>query len=306
MKVIVIGNEAETQEHLSFWETKEDVIVERTIVMDEKKIDLLPNPFALEDHVDLIDICVSTELKPIILKKLRGSIPIVVASPIAPIIHKIKDVLAFIKEQQMQVFITTPLMASPEFSQAHAIIANQQLGKSGVNRISLKSDHKDRMLEQGMNLLDWIYRTFGDFQTIYAKQIDKKTDTKNLEYKIIHIRHVDGSFTHLEMAQGFGKEELNLEFAGAKGMLSNKSGETIPITMNLAEEGRVSINPTGKSLATRQLESLYQKLFNKQETLDRSIEMEHVLYFADAIEKSLQQQMPVTKGDDNLVEDRNY
>ncbi|SFL69129.1 Predicted dehydrogenase [Gracilibacillus orientalis] len=289
MKVTLIGNESELSKHLSFWESIPAVQVEQSIVVNEDNLDSLPS-FSYQS--ELIDVCASTEWKPFILKRLGRKIPIIVESPIASSIRETKHLLNFIKEEQMMIRIVNPLMTSPEWMNLNQRFTTHQLGNSGVNRISSKSEvvpGDDRFLEQELHVIDWIYRTFGDFNTIFAKKVDSR-------YMTVHIRHKDNSFTHLELARGFGKEELNIELAGSKGMLTHKSNETNPISIAKIDMSKRKVNPIGTSLIQRQLEDVHHILTKDHHSFNNITEVTETIDFIEAIESSFNQAIPVTKG----------
>ncbi len=292
MKVTLIGNESELNKHLSCWESIPEVRVEQSIVINEDNPDSLPSFSSSHEQSELVDVCVSTELKPVILKRLGRDTPITLVSPLASSINETKQLINFMKEEQMMVRIINPMLHSPELVNLNLKFTTQQLGNSGVHRISFKSEtlpSNGRFLEQEVHLIGWIYHTLGDFKAIFAKQIDNR-------YMTIHIRHEDSSFTQLELARGFGKEELNIELAGSEGMLTHKSNETNPICVVKTDKSKQEIHPIGTPLIQRQLEDVYDVLTKDRHSFNNITEVTRAIDFREAIEASLNRSIPVTKG----------
>ncbi|MGN8646030.1 hypothetical protein ACTNEO_06345 [Gracilibacillus sp. HCP3S3_G5_1] len=290
-KVTLIGNEAEVNKHLPFWESIPEVQVEQAIISNDN-LDSLPAFRSSHDQSELFDVCVSAELKPSILKRLRMDVPIILVSPIASSLMETKDLLNYLKREQMLVRIVNPMMTSPELMNLHQTFSGDQLGHSGVNRISFQSERlpsNGRFLQQEFELIGWIYQTFGDFKTIFAKEINNR-------FISIHIRHEDNSFTHLEFARGFGKEELNIEMTGSEGMLTYKSSEANPISIVKTNQSTRKVHPIGIPLIQRQLEDGYEVLTKNRDSFNNITEIMKAIEWVEAIESSLNQAAPVTKG----------
>lgn len=288
MIVVLIGQEQNMAQHITFWLSRPGVDLKTYLLESEDSLAGLADFMAALPKVDVVDTCVPDQYKLSLLEQLTDHQPIIMSLPLAASLEEEQQVLHLIEEKALPVIVANPLLAKPEMASLCQSMQNKQLGKTGVNRLSLQTDDIDYSYSLERQLIDWLVQSFGDYQSIYAKQIRDR-------YKVVQIRHADQSFTQVELAYQFGKEALKVEMTGDAGMLSYDSAQSAPIQLTGRNITSRSLQTSGKTLVYRMYDPIYQALQQRKISCDYTTTVLSY-HCMKAIDQAYQQSEPVVKG----------
>ena len=205
------------------------------------------------DAVDLVDICVPTDLHPqFALAAAQAGRSTICEKPLSLTVEEGIQVIEAFDRSNALFIVGHQLRFSPEYAAAREAIMAGKIGDPAVLRFSRLSFAPRRpagswfadpnksggilfdLMIHDLDLARWIA---GDVVTVYAR-----CSPGGPGHAIAILKHASGAISHLEASWSEPAPvfRTSFEIAGSKGMISYSSADTVPLSARLHVQGEAA------------------------------------------------------------------
>jgi len=197
--------------------------------------------------VDVVDICTPTHLHyGMVMEAAAARKDVVCEKPLARTVEQAQEMVIACQEAGTQLLVAHVLRFFPEYALAQASVADGQIGKPGIVRLSRGSYRPKKpvgnwFLDEGksggilMDLMihDYDYARWiaGDVESVYAKRISASHPDAPVDYGLAILKHKSGTLSHIAGAWAYPPPAFrtHIEIAGDAGLIEFDSDTTAPI-----------------------------------------------------------------------------
>jgi myo-inositol 2-dehydrogenase/D-chiro-inositol 1-dehydrogenase len=207
---------------------------------------------ALLDDVDIIDLCVPTDLHHrMALQAAQAGKHIVCEKPIALTEADGRAMIEVCRVAGVRLFVAMVLRFVPQYEAARQVVAAGQIGKPCVIRLSRAAYQPRKETDNwfvdenrsGGMILDLLIHDYdyarwlaGDVVRVFAKSVrDVRPDAPG-DYALVTLRFADGAIAHIEGGWAYppGHFRTSIDLAGTDGVLEWTSDTADPLHTYLA------------------------------------------------------------------------
>ena len=241
-------------------------------------------PSLLED-VDIVDICTPTHLHAsMILQAAAAGKQIICEKPLTRTYAEGQKAILACLKAGVRLLVAHVVRFFPEYALAQQTIAQGQIGKPGVIRLSRGSfrpkkpvgnwfldESKSGGILMDLMIHDYDYARWiaGEVESVYARKVSDGHPEASVDYGLVILKHIGGALSHVAGAWAYPPPTFrtHIEIAGDAGLIEFDSDEMSPIrnlilrhnTGDAPDVGLPS-SPTSESPYTTQIKEFYQAL----------------------------------------------
>jgi len=209
---------------------------------------------ALLDAVDVIDLCVPTDLhRDMTIKAARAGKHVLCEKPIALTLEDGRAMIDACEKANVRLFIGQVLRFVPQYASAQVVVASGQIGAPAVIRLT-RAAYQPRKAQDnwfidearsGGMILDLMIHDFdyarwiaGDVKRVFAKSARTLHPDAPGDYALATLRFDSGAIAHIEGGWAYppGFFRTSIDIAGTDGLLEWSSDNSEPIRTHLASQ----------------------------------------------------------------------
>ena len=240
---------------------------------------------ALLNDVDVVDICTPTHLhaQMILLAAAAGK-HIICEKPMTRNYAEGQQAIQACQKAGVRLFVAHVVRYFPEYALAQQAVAQGQIGKPGVIRLSRGSFRPKKPVgnwfldetKSGGILMDLMIHDYdyarwiaGEVESVFAKKVSTGHPDASVDYGMVILKHTGGALSHIAGAWAYPPPTFrtHIEIAGDAGLIEFDSDETAPIRNLISRKSQddapdvgLPSSPTGESPYTTQIKEFYRAL----------------------------------------------
>jgi predicted dehydrogenase len=239
--------------------------------------------------VDVVDICTPTHLHlEMTLQAAAAGKHVVCEKPLARSSAQALEMIAVCRKAGVKLLVAHVVRFFGQYALAKASVANGDIGKPGVIRLSRGSfrpkkpdgnwfldESKSGGILMDLMIHDYDYARWiaGDVESVFAKRVLNEHPEAPVDYGLVILKHRSGALSHIAGAWAYPPPTFrtHLEIAGDGGLIEFDSADTAPILNLLAKTNSDSpdvglpSSPVSESPYTTQLKEFYAVLLGEKE-----------------------------------------
>jgi myo-inositol 2-dehydrogenase / D-chiro-inositol 1-dehydrogenase len=240
---------------------------------------------ALLDDVDVIDICTPTHLHAqMILQAAAARKHIICEKPLTRSFVEGQQAIHACQKARVRLLVAHVVRYFPEYALAQQAVAQGQIGKPGIVRLSRGSFRPKKPVgnwfldetKSGGILMDLMIHDYdyarwiaGEVETVFAKKVSIGRPDASVDYGMAILKHFDGALSHIAGAWAYPPPTFrtHIEIAGDAGLIEFDSDDTSPIrnlimrtSQGDAPDVGLPSSPTSESPYTTQIKEFYHAL----------------------------------------------
>lgn len=293
MKVGIAGVGFMGSTHAAGWAETEaelvgfaaETVQEAEEIAAQYNVQIFPDYPTLLSNVDIVDICTPTHLHyEMVMQAAEAGKHIVCEKPLALTTDQAREAVSYCREKGVRLFVAHVVRFFPETALARDVVAQGQIGKPGVIRLTRGSYRPKKpvgnwFLDEGksggilMDLMihDYDYARWiaGEVESVYAKKISTAHPDAPVDYGLVIMKHRGGTLTHVAGAWAYPPPTFrtHIEIAGDGGLLEFDSDNTAPVReLKIQPEGEDAPDVAGVTITlsenpyTLQIQEFYKAI----------------------------------------------
>lgn len=293
MKVGVIGTGFMGTTHAAAWAKTDaeiagfaaDTVENAQALAEEYNTGVYGDLSAMLPDVDVVDVCTPTHLHhEMVLQAASAGKDIICEKPLARTTGQAQEMVRACREAGVRLLVAHVVRFFPEYAQAQQAVANGDIGRPGVVRLTRGSyrpkkpvgnwfldESKSGGILMDLMIHDYDYARWiaGDVESVIAKKVTQGHPDAAVDYGLAILRHRGGALSHVAGAWAYPPPTFRtgLEIAGDAGLIHFDSEATAPIhnLLRAEEDGdapdvALPSSPTSESPYTTQIREFYQVL----------------------------------------------
>jgi predicted dehydrogenase len=293
MRVGIVGVGFMGSTHAAGWaETGADLVGCVAETVDEARplaeqcgIKIYRDLAALLKDVDVVDICTPTHLHAqMILQAAAARKHIVCEKPMTRSFVEGQQAIQACQKAGVRLLVAHVVRFFPEYALAHQSVAQGQIGKPGVIRLSRGSFRPKKPVgnwfldeaKSGGILMDLMIHDYdfarwiaGEVESVFAKKVSTGFPDASVDYGMVILKHNSGALSHIAGAWAYPPPTFrtHIEIAGEAGLIEFDSDETAPIRNLISRKSQADApdvglpsSPTSESPYTTQIKEFYRAL----------------------------------------------
>lgn len=295
MKIGIAGTGFMGMTHAAAWDETEAQIVgvvaettqEAEPLADQYGAKVYPDFESMLPDVDVVDICTPTHLHYQMVRQAAAhGKQIICEKPLARTVEQARQMVITCREAGVQLLVAHVVRFFPEYALAKASVADGQIGRPGVVRLSRgsyrpKKPARNWFLDESksggilMDLMihDYDYARWiaGEVESVFAKKVSTDHPDAPIDYGLAILKHEGGALSHIAGAWAYPPPTFrtHIEIAGDAGLIEFDSDATAPIKNLLLGTGQgdapdvgLPASPVSESPYTTQIKEFYRTLLN--------------------------------------------
>ncbi|EHY88272.1 Gfo/Idh/MocA family protein [Saccharomonospora azurea] len=265
----------------------------------------------LLDRVDLVDICVPTDLHhEITVRAARAGCAVVCEKPLARTPALAADMIAVCREAGVPLLPAHVVRFFPEYAAAKATVDAGEIGEPAVIRLTRATFRPakpaadwyfDEARSGGLHFdlmvhdLDYARWIAGDVVTVHARSVRSSRPDLDTDHVVAILRHVSGALSHVEASWAHPPPTFRTraEIAGTHGLLDVDSDRSAPVRPTLragTREGDMPLpsSPVAESPYTAQLRHFLDVLRGEAKPIVTAEDALAAVRIAAAVGRSLE------------------
>jgi len=252
---------------------------------EQYQLKIYPDVAALLPAVDVVDICTPTHLHAQMIEQaaLSGK-QIVCEKPLTRTYKEGQQAIRVCQQSGVRLLAAHVVRFFPEYALAQQSVAQGQVGRPGVIRLSRGSFRPKKPVgnwfldetKSGGILMDLMIHDYdyarwiaGEVESVYARKISTGHPQASVDYGLVILKHTSGALSHVAGAWAYPPPTFrtHIEIAGDGGLIEFDSDETAPIRslIQRADQGDapdvgLPSSPTSESPYTMQIKEFYRSL----------------------------------------------
>jgi predicted dehydrogenase len=240
---------------------------------------------AMLPDVDVVDICTPTHLHhEMVLQAAALGKDIVCEKPLARTVEQAREMVVACRKAGVRLLVAHVVRFFPEYALARAAVAEGQIGRPGVLRLTRGSfrpkkptgnwfldEAKSGGILMDLMIHDYDYARWvaGDVESVYARKVTTNHPDAPVDYGLAILRHKSGALSHIAGAWAYPPPTFRtqIEISGEKGLIEFSSEGTAPIQNLLLKTGQgdspdvgLPASPVSESPYTTQIKEFYAAL----------------------------------------------
>jgi len=218
----------------------------------EHGVKVYPSYDALLADVDIVDLCVPTDLhRAMTIQAAEAGKHIICEKPIALTVEDGRAMIDACDKVGVRLFIAQVLRFVPQYSTAQAVVASGQIGDPAVIRLTRAAYQPRKAVDNwftdenrsGGMILDLMIHDYdyarwlaGDVKRVFAKSARAIRPDAPGDYALVTLRFVGGAIAHIEGGWAYppGFFRTSIDIAGTGGLLEWSSDTSEPMHTHLA------------------------------------------------------------------------
>lgn len=219
----------------------------------------------LLDRVDLVDICVPTDLHhEITIRAARAGRAVVCEKPLARTPALAADMIATCREAGVPLLPAHVVRFFPEYAAAKAAVDAGEIGEPAVIRLTRATFRPrkpagnwyfDEARSGGLHFdlmvhdLDYARWVAGDVVSVHARSVRAARPDVDTDHVLVILRHSSGALSHVEASWAHPPPTFRtrVEIAGTHGLLDFDSDRSAPVRPTLRAGARAGEMPLPSS-----------------------------------------------------------
>lgn len=293
MRVGIVGVGFMGSTHAAGWaETGAELVGCLAETVDEARplaeqcgLKIYRNLASLLEDVDVVDICTPTHLHAqMILQTAAARKDIVCEKPLTRTYAEGQQAILACQRAGVRLLVAHVVRFFPEYALAQQSVAQGQIGKPGVVRLSRGSFRPKKPVgnwfldeaKSGGILMDLMIHDYdyarwisGEVESVYAKKVSTGHPDASVDYGLVILKHASGALSHVAGAWAYPPPTFrtHIEIAGDAGLIEFDSDETAPIRNLILRTNQGGVpdiglpsSPTSESPYTTQIKEFYRAL----------------------------------------------
>ncbi|MCI0521410.1 MAG: Gfo/Idh/MocA family oxidoreductase [Chloroflexi bacterium] len=247
-------------------------------------VQIYPDLAAMLAEVDVVDLCTPTHLHhAMALQAAAAGKHIVCEKPLARTAAQAREMVAACRTAGVRLLVAHVVRFFPEYALAQAAIAEGQIGKPGVIRLSRGSyrpkkpvgnwfldEKKSGGILMDLMIHDYDYARWigGEVESVFARRVTAGRPKAAVDYGLAILKHRNGALSHIAGAWAYPPPTFRtrLEISGDCGMVEFDSEATAPILSLVQRLGgdapdvALPSSPVNESPYTTQIKEFYAAL----------------------------------------------
>jgi predicted dehydrogenase len=240
---------------------------------------------AMLPDVDVVDICTPTHLHhEMVLQAAALGKDIVCEKPLARTVEQAREMVVACRKAGVRLLVAHVVRFFPEYALARAAVAEGQIGRPGVLRLTRGSfrpkkptgnwfldEAKSGGILMDLMIHDYDYARWvaGDVESVFARKVTTNHPDAPVDYGLAILRHKSGALSHIAGAWAYPPPTFRtqIEISGEKGLIEFSSEGTAPIQNLLLKTGQgdspdvgLPASPVSESPYTTQIKEFYAAL----------------------------------------------
>ncbi len=240
---------------------------------------------AMLEDVDVVDICTPTHLHAQMIQQAAAAGKhIICEKPLTRTYAEGKQAIQACQKAGVRLLVAHVVRFFPEYALAQQSVAQGQIGKPGVIRLSRGSFRPKKPVgnwfldetKSGGILMDLMIHDYdyarwiaGEVDSVYARKVSSDRPDASVEYGLVILKHTQGTLSHIAGAWAYPPPTFrtHIEIAGEAGLIEFDSDDTAPIRNLImrAQQGEapdvgLPSSPTSESPYTTQIKEFYRAL----------------------------------------------
>jgi predicted dehydrogenase len=222
-----------------------------------------PTYESLLDEVDIVDLCVPTDLhREMAVKAAAAGKHIICEKPIALTLDDGRAMIEACDKAGVRLFIAQVLRFVPQYASAQSVVASGQIGKPAVMRLTRAAYQPRKAVDNwftdekrsGGMILDLMIHDYdyarwlaGDVKRVFARSVRATRPDAPGDYALVTLRFESGAIAHIEGGWAYppGFFRTSLDIAGTGGLLEWSSDNSEPIHTHLAAPPKEQVAEVG-------------------------------------------------------------
>jgi predicted dehydrogenase len=220
---------------------------------------------ALLDRVDIVDLCVPTDLHcEMTLRAAEAGKHVICEKPMALTLQEGQAMIRACEQAGVRLFIAMVVRFFPQYLAARQVIAAGQLGELGViklKRVAYQPSSDDDWFvdeaRSGGMVLDLMIHDFdyacwlaGEVERVFAKSVRSRRPGAPGDYALATLRFKSGAMALVEGGWAYppGVFRTALDIAGTSGLIEWASDDTESVRLDLLPSGPQEVERVGLPL----------------------------------------------------------
>lgn len=208
---------------------------------------VFPDYSTLLSNVDIVDICTPTHLHyEMVMQAAEAGKHIICEKPLALTTDQARGAVSYCRKQGVRLLVAHVVRFFPETALARDVVAQGQIGKPGVIRLTRGSyrpkkpvgnwfldESKSGGILMDLMIHDYDYARWiaGEVESVFAKKVSTLHPEAPVDYGLVIMKHRSGTLTHVAGAWAYPPPTFrtHIEIAGDGGLLEFDSDDTAPV-----------------------------------------------------------------------------
>ena len=238
--------------------------------------------------IDVVDICTPTHLHyEMVMAAAAEGVDIICEKPLARTVEQAVQMVVACREAGVHLLVAHVVRFFPEYALAKDVVAEGQIGRPGVVRLSRGSYRPKKPIgnwflneeKSGGILMDLMIHDFdyarwlsGEVESVFARTVSSGHPDAPIDYGLAILKHKSGTLSHIAGAWAYPPPTFrtHIEIAGDEGLIEFDSDATAPIhnlmrrnDQNDSPDIALPSSPVSESPYTTQIKEFYATLLEK-------------------------------------------
>ena len=265
-----------------------ETLQEAQPLADQYGASVYPDLTSMLPDIDVVDICTPTHLHyKMVMAAAAEGVDIICEKPLARTVEQAVQMVVACREAGVHLLVAHVLRFFPEYALAKDAVAEGQIGRPGVVRLSRGSYRPKKPVgnwfldeeKSGGILMDLMIHDFdyahwlaGEVESVFARKVSSGHPDAPIDYGLAILKHKGGTLSHIAGAWAYPPPTFrtHIEIAGDEGLIEFDSDATAPIQNLMRRNGHndspdvaLPSSPVSESPYTTQIKEFYATLLEK-------------------------------------------
>ncbi|MEA3440459.1 MAG: Gfo/Idh/MocA family oxidoreductase [Chloroflexota bacterium] len=231
-------------------------------------VTIFPDYVSMLSEVDVVDICTPTHLHyEMVMQAAAAGVDIICEKPLARTVGQARQMISACRDVCVHLLVAHVVRFFPEYMLAKKAVAEGQVGRPGVVRLSRGSYRPQKAVgnwfldeeKSGGILMDLMIHDYdyarwiaGEIESVFAKKISTIHPDAPVDYGLAILTHKNSTLSHIAGAWAYPPPTFrtHIEIAGDAGLIEFDSDDTVPLRNLLLKTGRGDAPDVGLPTST--------------------------------------------------------